>query len=200
MSVLRPTVRHLAALGAALPILAGMGLIGSVFIEKDNFRTTSADLYRSGQLQAGEWQKSLDGAHYRSVLNLRGAKPYASWYKQEIKFAADHSLEHYDYALSARDAPSIDQMMDIVEVMRRAPKPLLIHCKNGSDRSGLVAALYVLAIEGRPAEEASRQLSLWYGHFPWLGSKTVAMDKALSRFVSTAATHATAASQDADAR
>lgn len=190
----RPTIRSLALALTGLTVCAGLAWVGDVFLVHDNFRAAAVDLYRSGQLRADQWSDSYDKARYRSVLNLVGEKD-ASWYRTEVRFAAEHGLEHYDYALSAHIAPTLKQMNEIVDVMRRAPKPILIHCKNGSDRSGLVAALYRLAVEGQPHDVAEQQLSLWYGHFPWLGSRSEAMDDAFAQFSAVTQMQAEAAAQ-----
>jgi hypothetical protein len=70
-----------------------------------------------------------------------------------------------------------------VATLATAPKPILIHCKNGADRSGLVGALYLYTQEGRPAEVAYRELSISRGHFPYLFWRdTIAMDDSFQRF------------------
>ena len=95
----------------------------------------------------------------------------------------EHAVDHYDVRISAHHTPTADQMAQILTILRTAPKPLLIHCKAGSDRTGLVAALYRSAIEGEPAEQAASELSLRFGHFPYLMSKTGAMDDSFSAYV-----------------
>jgi protein tyrosine/serine phosphatase len=75
-------------------------------------------------------------------------------------------------------------MEQILAIMEQAPKPILIHCKSGSDRTGLVGALYLYGEEGRSAQAADHQLALLYGHIPyfvWGGS--AAMDHSFWRFV-----------------
>jgi hypothetical protein len=42
--------------------------------------------------------------------------------------------------------------------------PAMMHCKSGADRAGLMAALYLLIVEKRPAREAAKQLAWKYGH------------------------------------
>ena len=44
------------------------------------------------------------------------------------------------------------------------------------------------AVNGRSVRKATGQLSLWYGHFPWLNSKTIAMDRAFARFAAAMTT------------
>ncbi|WP_219928901.1 tyrosine-protein phosphatase [Palleronia abyssalis] len=57
-----------------------------------------------------------------------------------------------------------------MQVIRDAPKPLLIHCRGGADRTGLTCALYVAGIDGRGEDAAEAQLSISYGHIgiPWV--------------------------------
>ncbi len=182
----------LRRLRAALTILAlaVFGVVGSyaaycgVIIVEGNFRAVQPGvLYRSAQLGPGELELFARGYGIRSVLNLRGANPGRSWYDGEIAAAHDLGIVHYDYGLSAKRVVTPRQIVQILAIVRGAPKPLLIHCASGADRSGLVAALYDYAIRGESAAEADRQLSLAYGHFPYLTSRTGAMDRSFWAFV-----------------
>lgn len=40
------------------------------------------------------------------------------------------------------------QITELLGIIRDGPKPLLVHCKSGADRAGLVLALYLFADEG----------------------------------------------------
>ncbi len=71
---------------------------------------------------------------------------------------------------------------DIQELLRlfnTAPRPVLIHCKVGADRSGLAAAIWQGVIEGRPKSEAKKQLSFVYGHMPF--GPTQALDEFIEK-------------------
>lgn len=158
------------------------------FIEDGNFTiVTPHTLYRSGTLSHHEWKEILrENPPFRSVLNLRG-KPHKAddreWYVREESLSEKSGISFYTFGISANTKPTLAQMNEMVELMRTAPKPLLIHCKSGSDRTGLATALYLYAIEGKPAEEAARNLSIRFGHFPWLTSHTGAMDAAFAEYV-----------------
>jgi protein tyrosine/serine phosphatase len=102
----------------------------------------------------------------------------------------DLGLTHYDFPISAKRFVTGVQMAQILDILRRAPKPLLIHCQSGSDRSGLVAALFEYAIAHAGAAQADRQLSLVYGHFPYLTSRTGAMDASFWAYVRSPAPQA----------
>ena len=172
----------ISAITVILMVSAGIGIF-DVFFEDSNLRILAQDkAYRSGQPFANDWNELYQEAPFKSVLNLRGQNPGRDWYEPEAAFMAQNGINHYNLALSAHKKPDLVMMEKMVAIMKAAPKPLLIHCKQGADRSGLASALYAYAIEGQTAPEASKQLSLWYGHFRWFNT-TVAMDNAFDEFV-----------------
>ena len=61
-------------------------------------------------------------------------------------------------APDARGAAGRPRLFDEIEY------PMLMHCKSGADRVGLMSVLYRFLHEGVPIEEAKRELSLRYGH------------------------------------
>jgi protein tyrosine phosphatase (PTP) superfamily phosphohydrolase (DUF442 family) len=124
------------------------------------------ELYRSGQLVATDLKERIDHDHLKSILNLRGPNPSESWYQDELAVSLANGVEHLDITLSAGTAVSLDQTQRIIEILEHAPKPLLVHCSDGADRTGLVVGLY-LAEHGRADQEAQAQLSLRFGHFPY---------------------------------
>jgi protein tyrosine/serine phosphatase len=117
----------------------------------------------------------------RSVVNLRGRNDGQPWYDEEVRASRLLGLQHFDVALSAQHELSPAQVDEVLAMIERAPKPVLIHCNGGSDRTGLVSAAWLYA-HGSPKDVAEAQLALRYGHFPWLGSKTSAMDRSLEAF------------------
>jgi protein tyrosine/serine phosphatase len=153
-------------------------------VDTGNFQiVVPGKVYRSGQLTEGQWVSYLQKYAIKSLLNLRGEQRGSGWYQGEVRMAAQLGVTHYDVKLSAiRDVES-EMLSTILAIMRQAPKPLLIHCQAGADRAGLIAAMYLFAIEGQRAEAAAQQLSLFYGHFPYLWSRSGAMDRSFWRYV-----------------
>ena len=68
----------------------------------------------------------------------------------------------------------------LIGLQKDAPRPVLIHCKTGADRSGLAAAMWKVVVDKEPKSEAAKELSFWYGHIP-IG-KTIAMDQFLKNW------------------
>lgn len=139
--------------------------------------------YRSAQLDPAELAAVIRKFGIRAILNLRGENPHAPWYRDEIAVSDRLGVVHYDYGISARRRLTDRQIEAILQIVRDAPKPMLVHCQAGADRAGLVSALYALVIEHETAADADRQLSLVYGHFPYLMSRSRAMDESFWAFV-----------------
>ena len=75
-------------------------------------------------------------------------------------------------------------MDELIGLLRSLPKPLLIHCQGGADRTGLASALYCYAVEKQKPQIADRQLTIWDGHMPLYWLKEQAMDNSFWRYVS----------------
>ncbi len=142
-------------------------------------------VYRSRQLDQYELARYVREYGIKSILNLRGKNLGSRWYQEELMAAESLALRHYDYGISANRDVADQDLERILAILREAPKPILIHCKSGADRTSLISALYLYGIEGRSPEEAEQQFSMRYGHIPFLGNSTAAMDRAFRRYVRT---------------
>jgi protein tyrosine/serine phosphatase len=138
-------------------------------------------LYRSAQLDGHDFKDRIRTHGIRTVINLRGENARRQWYVDEMKAASDTWVRHIDFPLSASQELTDVQVRQLLSMLRDSPTPILIHCQGGADRSGLASALYKLVIARRSKAEAASQLSFRYGHFPWLGSGTDAMDRTFER-------------------
>ena len=160
------------------PLLAIAFIWIGYFIIFANFHKVDDDIFRSAQLRFFNMPYYIKKYGIKSILNLRGNNIDKPWYKVELEIADEYDIVHYDYGIGAREVRTLKEMKDIVKLIKEAPKPLLIHCKAGADRTGLAVALYLHEIKKN--ENADDALSILYGHFPWFGSKTVAMDKSFN--------------------
>ncbi|WP_338669068.1 fused DSP-PTPase phosphatase/NAD kinase-like protein [Pseudodesulfovibrio methanolicus] len=142
--------------------------------EQGNFHAiTVGEAYRSAQLDRDELAHYVRRHHIRSIINLRGDRPEKAWYREEIATARELGIRHFDFGgIRATRAPSPRQVHELLELFAMAPRPVLLHCRAGADRSGLAAALWKTMVDGAPASEARKQLSLRYGHVP-VGPTTV---------------------------
>jgi hypothetical protein len=102
------------------------------------------------------------------------------WYDNEVQVTAARGASHFNVRMTALRDTDDATVTQLMETMRAAPRPMLIHCEKwiGSDwtRSRF--------LKEKPAEVAASQISFRYGHFPWLGNRTVAMDRTYWRLSS----------------
>jgi protein tyrosine/serine phosphatase len=117
-------------------------------------------VYRSAQLEPAALALEADALALSSVLNLRGQKPESAWYREERRVLEQQGVALHDLRLSAGRLPSRQELKRLLQLIRTAPRPVLIHCRGGSERTGLAAAL-VLLLQGADLEEARRQLALF---------------------------------------
>jgi protein tyrosine/serine phosphatase len=163
---------------AALVVVLSVGGWAGYLMATGNIHTVlPGALFRSAELSRDGFEHVIRHFRINTVINLRGAAPGHRWYEDELEAARATGARHIDLRLSATHILSAAELDEIRIVLARAQRPVLIHCQGGADRSGLVAALYEYWIAHRSAEEAAEQLSFRYGHFPWLGSRSAAMDK-----------------------
>lgn len=148
-----------------------------------NQHLVSGDIWRSAQ-PAPRHLRRLAGRGVRTVLNLRGAEAHgAYWLEQEA--CARLGLKLIDVKLKSRAAPTRAELARMREAIAAIDGPTLIHCKSGSDRTGLFCGFYLVLREGVPVAEARHQLGLRYGHIRT--TKTGVLDHLFDLYLEDAA-------------
>jgi protein tyrosine/serine phosphatase len=99
----------------------------------------------------------------RTIVNLRGSAPTSTyWLEQEA--CARAGIKMIDFQVRSRAAPTKAEVLAARELFERVEYPMLMHCKSGADRAGLMSVLYAHVRQGQPIAEAMSHLSLRYGH------------------------------------
>ncbi len=169
-------------IGAALAAVLLVALYVTVQIQTGNFHEVVAgEFYRSAQPSGQDLERYVKLHGIKSVINLRGENADTPWYREELAASQSLGIVHMNFRMKASRELTDAQANELIELMRNAPKPLLIHCKHGADRSGLASALYVAAISKRSEAAAENQLSLRYGHVPLWFRESSAMRHTFQR-------------------
>jgi protein tyrosine/serine phosphatase len=128
-----------------------------------NFHQVNKLIYRSGQPETDEFVSVSKEYGIRSVLNLR------QWHSDSWKIAAANrqlsaGLRLYEIPLNTSRITERD-LYKILTVIRDGPKPVLIHCWHGSDRTGCAVAASRIVVENWSVEDAVNELMKEeYGH------------------------------------
>jgi hypothetical protein len=120
---------------------------------------------RSAQAYAGWLGPFLTRHGIKSLINLRGANPNFGWWRYEKRICDKSHVVHIDVTLDSRHLPWRQMLASLFDAFDRAPRPFLIKCSGGQDRTSFAAALYLIHRGGWTAmNEADAQ----FGRFPYL--------------------------------
>jgi undecaprenyl-diphosphatase len=130
----------------------------------DNFYVVQeGSFYRSQQLSAEILGKYIQIFGIKTVINLRGDKETECLLKEK-EIAKQTGTLFLTIGMSAVYLTTKENLMLLLTLFQEAPRPILVHCIGGADRTGEVSALWVLDQQKKDKSEARKQLSIQYGH------------------------------------
>lgn len=150
--------------GALALLLAGGAYIGALHLSGNFHTVIPGELYRSAQPTPGQIEAYVRQYGIRTIVNLRGENENASWYAGEVAAAKRLDVRHIDFRMSAYKQLTGPEADKLVALLKDAPKPILVHCMSGADRTGLVSVIYSNQVAGLPEAQSERQLSILFGH------------------------------------
>lgn len=106
----------------------------------DNFYRINNDLYRSAQPDRQVMFAYADFG-IRTVLNLRG-------FHSDEELVEGTSLALVEIPIHTWKAGHNDNVITMLQAIRDAKKPVLVHCQHGADRTGLAIAMYRIVEQG----------------------------------------------------
>ncbi len=130
-----------------------------------NFHRLSEQAWRSNQPSPGFVRKLKQQYGINTIISLR--RPDSSGQYLLEKEACDkYGITLLHHRFSSREFPDKNAVLAARDLLRSAKPPLLIHCKSGADRAGLMSALYRHFVLHEPIEKVWREELNWrYGHF-----------------------------------
>jgi protein tyrosine phosphatase (PTP) superfamily phosphohydrolase (DUF442 family) len=158
-----------------LAALLGLWWASDVLFGANLHTVIPGRVYRGAQPDDASLEQMVRDHGIRTVVNLRGYCNPLPWYLEEARAAQRLGISQEDVSFSAIHLPATGELRALIEVLDRAEYPILLHCRHGSDRTGMAAAIVLLLQEGVSYAEARRQLGLYYGHVAF--GKTVFLDR-----------------------
>lgn len=156
------------------------------FVDHHIFRAVYANRH---QIAPGVWRSAqpspaqiayLAKRGVKTIINLRGERDCGS-YRLQVEACRRHGIKLVNFPLKSRLTPPVEVIQEARKLFANIEYPVLMHCKSGADRAGLMSALLIYLKEGKPIEEAAKQLSLKYGHFK--SSETGVLDYLFARYI-----------------
>jgi protein tyrosine/serine phosphatase len=138
-------------------------------------------LYRSGSMTADGFIEAIQRFHLRTIINLQDEWPdpeipqsYFGWKTVREKDLCKQLGVRYLYLppeiISRRKVPqerpaAIDRFLDVLA--DKENYPILIHCRAGLHRTGVMTAVYRMEIDGwMPAQALNELKANGFGEFP----------------------------------
>jgi protein tyrosine/serine phosphatase len=128
-----------------------------------NFHDIEPGLSRSGRPQPGDFTfvKSI----FKTVLSLEGLEEDLKEEELDPVKVLSFPISPFEIYLLGVSQKKLGHILDAIE---RAPKPLLVHCQHGEDRTGLVIAAWRVRhgwTKQAAKQEADRLGYRWYINF-----------------------------------
>ncbi|MCO6504697.1 MAG: dual specificity protein phosphatase family protein [Snodgrassella sp.] len=115
----------------------------------NNFYKISDDLFRSEQPTAKEMQY-LEKIGIKTVINLR------KWHSDQHELSKTKLTE---VSIKMRAGKITDEkVVAALRTIRHSQKPILIHCWHGSDRTGVIVAMYRIVFQNWTKSQAIDEL------------------------------------------
>jgi protein tyrosine phosphatase (PTP) superfamily phosphohydrolase (DUF442 family) len=121
-------------------------------------------VYRCAQLSGSALEEVVRAHGIRTVVNLRGCCDPQPWYLEECRATHRLGIAQEDISLSAGRLPSSGEMARFLEVLDNCEYPILLHCRQGKDRTGLASVAILLLQTKTGVTEARHQLGWRFGH------------------------------------
>ncbi len=131
-----------------------------------NFYALSDKAYRSNHPSASFIKKLKNRYGLKTIISMRKADTSAS-YLFEKEACENLDVKLINHRMSSRSLPKVDMVIAAKKLFAEVEYPILIHCKSGADRAGLMSVLYMHFVENQPMHQAVKQLSMKYGHLRW---------------------------------
>jgi protein tyrosine/serine phosphatase len=115
-----------------------------------NFARVSDGLYRGGQPSAESFAK-LKAMGVRTVVSLRT-------FNTDRRLLEGLGLKYLHISFKAGHPETEDVLEFLKTVEDPANRPVFVHCKWGTDRSGMMTAVYRIVVEGWSKEQALQEM------------------------------------------
>lgn len=155
---LRRTFGRAASYGDMLFI--DHGIFRVIYLNKHKI---SDEAWRTAQPTPAQIRR-LAREGVRTIVNLRGDRVCGSYYLEK-EACAKAGIHLVNYCVRSRAAPTKEEVLGARDLFQNVEYPIVMHCKSGADRAGLMSVLYRHFREGVPIEIAKGQLDIRYGHF-----------------------------------
>lgn len=162
----RASLARALTIGLVLGSLLACAIeIGRMVVGRNKHEVVPGRFYRTAQLNPQQLDRFVREKNIKTVVNLRG-RPFNEWHPNQSKTTQALGISQEDVTTSANRLPSPTEIRRLVEIFDHSEYPLMVHCQQGADRTGLASAMYMMLHTDADYATARHQCSPRYGHMP----------------------------------
>lgn len=136
-----------------------------VRLTKNFYEVDPGKFYRSAQLYPDELEEVVKKYGIKTVISLRGAPQNSYWVPGQIETLKKLNVDFVPISWTSHYFPHKEDLQAFIKTLKDSPRPILVHCRSGADRTGEASAIYEIEFMGKPKEKAIEdQLSFKYWH------------------------------------
>lgn len=128
-----------------------------------NRHRLSGEAFRAAQ-PAPRHIRQLARMGIKTIVNLRDERDCGS-FRLERQACERAGITLVNFGVKSRGAPLKDRIHGAKALFSAIQYPMLMHCKSGADRAGLMSVLFHIFRLGEPVDVALKQLDWRFGHF-----------------------------------
>ncbi len=160
----RPLSRRIALVAGAIALILGGTYVYLRYWRGNFHAVVPGKVYRSAQPSPARLRDWAREYNLKTVINLRGDSSH-SFMDAERAVTQELGIELITIRLSAVNLPTRPWLIKLIDALETAQTPMLLHCRDGADRSGVASVLAAMALGNEPLDEAWDELSWKYMHF-----------------------------------
>lgn len=136
------------------------------FALRDNFHAVvPGELYRSAEMAHERLAATIRRQGIATVVDLRNGPPDPdAGGRTEPDVVADAGATWVHVPMLSSKLPSKQRLLQLIDVLETAERPILVHCSSGALRTGVAAAIWLMAAEQQSPAVADDQLRIRYGY------------------------------------
>jgi predicted protein tyrosine phosphatase len=127
-------------------------------------------IYRSAQLSVSRLDTLIQDHGIRTIIALIGPEKGAPWYENEKALAAERQVQLNNIGFGSHELPQYNRLNQLVDTLLSAPRPILLHCYRGADRTGMASAIALILYSDPSLETLEKQFSWRFGVVPYSDS------------------------------
>jgi hypothetical protein len=162
-SRLSPNTGLIVMLTTVLFVAAGSVWYLHVFLWKDNFFVVQpGQLYRSARISTAKLDRTLVEQNIRTVIVFSGGGH--PWIEEQQRACRERGATLHVVNMRGDRLPSRQTLLVLIDLLERAPGPILVEAYRGLDHCGFTSALAEM-LEGMSPDAALEQFGSRYAQF-----------------------------------